>query len=301
MLFLISCMGFDQSTNVDELRVMAIKSEPLEIRISDYSSPMIELPQNPSDEEEEDSTPKVHIVVANPTNEELHMAVWLCTNLGEGCLEADFYADTPSAWITLIEPTETSVSLPIPLNPVWATFNTPEPQLSPLTAVWVLTCVASECTLLENAFNGNWDLDVFRDPFSLGTQIPLTNSSLASKQLLVSNFEAMIPRIQNPIMTPLFDELPTISDQESLDLRFELELFQQDSERASIYGYSTIGGFSANSLVNNSISTLQQQKTLTWFPPTEITNETGDLFVIVNDGLGGVNFWTSQITTEQMD
>jgi hypothetical protein len=297
ILLLISCMGFDLSTNVDELRVMAIKSEPLEVRLSDYTAPMIELPINEEDEEE--SPPTLQIALANPKASSVNIAVWQCTNLGDGCLEAEIYSEDPASWIQLVQTTETSISLPLPLNPVWTSLFTQEPQVMPFTGIWAVACNVDTCELLEQARQGNWDLETFADPFSMSKDLPITDTSIATKQLIVSNFDSSIPRIENPILIPTFDENELSTAAESLELPFDIELSQIDTDRASIYGYATLGGFDANSFANNAIEETNQSKTLTWYAPTDKSDTAGELYVIVNDGLGGVNYWLGSITTTE--
>ena len=303
LLLLTACMGFDQSTLIDELRVMAIKSEPLEVRLADFYAPMMELSphleqQGEEDEEMEQKSPEIQMIVANPIEEAIRVAVWQCTNFGDGCLEAEAYAENPSDWVQLLQPTDSLLTVPLNLNPMWGALLTNGPELLPITGLWVLACIEGSCDILERAATGEWDMEAFRDPFSIGKSLPLLESSIASKQLLVSNFDSFVPRLENPIIQPQFDQLPVITTEESLELSFDIELLQQDADRSSIYGYATVGGFSSNSFANNALSEAQQSKTITWFPPEEVTEETGELYVIVNDGLGGVDFWTSDIVTE---
>ena len=69
LLSFVACSMSSPSTIVDEMRIMAIQSEPAEI------SPL-------------DPPAQLQFLIANPQNLEVDVLYWTCTNLGEGCLEA---------------------------------------------------------------------------------------------------------------------------------------------------------------------------------------------------------------------
>ena len=77
-----------------------------------------------------------------------------------------------------------------------------------------------------------------------------------------------------------------------LVLPFEIELFQQDEDVASIFGYTTLGGFDRNVFANNGLKMSVREpaeRAVTWYAGDA---EPGDatLFVIVEDGAGGTGF-----------
>ena len=80
MIFLIlSCSMSAPSTLVDELRVMAVQTEPAEISPADQNA-------------------KIRFLIADPLQEGAEVIYWTCTNFGEGCLEADLYDADLQQW-----------------------------------------------------------------------------------------------------------------------------------------------------------------------------------------------------------
>ena len=59
------CFPFDPRTKIDELRVVAVQSEPAEITLT----------------QEVD----INILIADPKGEGADVLVWPCTDLGDGC------------------------------------------------------------------------------------------------------------------------------------------------------------------------------------------------------------------------
>ena len=131
---IFGCMGPDADTLVDELRVMAIQFEPAEIRLQDFFP----------DEQGNTSPPDINIAVGDPLGRGYRMAVWPCTNLGEGCQEREVFKENPSDWVTLIEGTESLVTTPIINNPIWPIFAQGREPIF-LTSLFVLVCEPS-CT-----------------------------------------------------------------------------------------------------------------------------------------------------------
>ena len=106
---MIACMGPDQETLVDELRVMAIQAEPAEVQLRDF------IPN----ENGETANPVLNVVIGDPLETGYQLAVWPCTNFGEGCEEKKLFEDNPADWISLSEGTETLVTVPLVNNPLW--------------------------------------------------------------------------------------------------------------------------------------------------------------------------------------
>ena len=122
--------------------------------------------------------------------------------------------------------------------------QSPNPETPlPITSIFALVCEPGVCTELQNAANGDWDLERFANPFDWIVELPLTGTSLAFKQLPVSNGLSDETRLKNPTLTPTFDvESPlTTTVDTPLVLPFDIEIFQQDEDVASIFGYTTRG------------------------------------------------------------
>ena len=281
LLGLVGCMGFDQQTNVSELRVLAIQSEPPELAVSEFLIPGVE------------KEAVANILIADPLKEGYQWAVWQCTTFGDGCLEAEFFAEDLSAWILLGETTEQEIQLPIQLNPAWIGVleNIEEEGPVGLTGLWVLACAPGQCDLLTQALNGDVDVSRFSNPFDLMVSLPIEKTSLGFKTLYVSQEANEETRLRNPLISPKMNDSIIISSEESTELQFDIELFQRDPDTASIYGYATVGGFDANSLVNNILETLVLEKSLNWYVSEEDSKGDSELFVIVDDGLGGISYW----------
>ena len=74
-------------------------------------------------------------------------------------------------------------------------------------------------------------------------------------------------------------------------LPFEIELFQQDEDVASIFGYTTLGGFDRNVFANNGLTDVcgrPDERFVTWYAEADWRC---NLFVIVEDGAGGTGIW----------
>ena len=287
-VFMFACMGPDQETLVDELRVMAIQTEPAEVQLRDF------IP----DENGETLDPVINVVIGDPLEIGYQLAVWPCTNFGEGCEEKKLFEENPSDWIAIIEGTDTVVTVPVMNNPLWGVIlsQSPNPEAPlPITSIFALACEPGVCPALQNAANGEWDLERFGNPFDWIAELPLTRTSLAFKQLPVSNSLSDETRLKNPTVVRTFDvenPLKTTVDT-PLVLPFEIELFQQDEDVASIFGYATRGGFGRNVFANNGLRMFvgePAERSVTWYAG-EAETGSSTLFVIVEDGAGGTGVW----------
>ena len=292
---MISCMGPDQETLVDELRVMAIQAEPAEVQLRDF------MPAADGSV----STPVINVVVADPLEAGYQIAVWPCTNFGDGCEERQLFEDTPEEWIFLSEGTESLVTVPVLNNPLWGALliQSPTPDIPvAITSIFVLACTPETCLEIQNAINGTWNLDKFSDPLDWISTLPIEGSSMAIKQLPVSNGMTDDTRLKNPTLIPLFEleEPLTVSGTEPAVLPFEITLFQQDEGVASIFGYTTLGGFDRNVFANNGLkmpALEPSERSINWYAGDAEPGD-ADLFVIVEDGVGGTDFWVGEGATE---
>ena len=284
----MACMGPDQETLVDELRVMAIQAEPAEVQLRDFVP----------DENGDTTNPVLNVVIADPLDSGYQFAIWPCTNFGEGCEERKIFEDNPSDWIAVGEGTDGIVTVPVLNNPLWGALlaQAPNPEVPlPITSVFALACEPSVCPTVQRALNGEWDLERFGNPFDWIAEVPLSGTSLAIKQLPVSNGMSDEARLKNPTLKSVLEaETPLITTADTpLLLPFEIELFQQDEDVATIFGYTTRGGFDRNVFANNGLKMNigePAERFVTWYAG-EADPGQADLFVIVEDGAGGTGIW----------
>ena len=273
-LLMLACSMSSPATLVDELRVMAIQTEPAEL--SPY-----------------DTDATLALLIADPTQKGADVVYWTCTNLGEGCLEAQFFADDLRAWPQTFQReellTRRPISVPMPLAGVLEQIP---PESIPFygSVLWVFACPPGECSFIEEIQDENIDPEILASPFSIMEDLPFGVASLAFKSIPVSTRIAE-EKIQNPILTPLFEATPTQPVEESLDLNFSYQLNAEPNEDTLIYGYATIGGFSEADRSNSQLQQTEGSATLPWFAPEE--EGEGSLFVILENGIGGTGIWYS--------
>ena len=78
--------------------------------------------------------------------------------------------------------------------------------------MFALVCEPNLCLELQDALNGEWELERFSNPFDWVADLPLNGTSMAFKQLPVSNGSSDDTRLKNPILSPTFDlESPLIA------------------------------------------------------------------------------------------
>ena len=278
---LISCRSGDPTTLVDELRVMAIQSEPAEIG-AETIVPTIE-----------SEDPYANILISNPLETQSGFAVWTCTNFGEGCIEKELFADNPENWIQYGEIATTLNRQMIVVHPgIWGIVSEVPAEEQPFQAtfLWVLACETGVCSAVDDLKDSIYDVDFFSDPFVMMSDLPLTGTSLSFRFLLLST-RPQEERIQNPILTPLFSEPPTVTIEETTNLSFSYELFSPPNDDSFGYAYTTIGGFAANSRLNNLLVDSIDDIDFEWFAPEE-EKGAAEFYVIVEDGSGGSAIWT---------
>ena len=276
-----ACQSGDPTTRVDELRVMAIQSDPAEIG-AEFAVPGGE-------------SPNVNIIVADPNQQGGTFAVWTCTNFGEGCLEQSLFADNPEQWIQTHKVEDLLNQVPVGIHPgIWGVVNELDDSEQPFgaTFIWVLACVAEACPALDSAFSGSYDTDFFADPFSMMSNLPIFGTSLAFRPLLLST-RSPDQRVTNPTLSPKFDSLPVIDGEESILLDFDFDLQNEPNDDSFVYAFTTIGGFASNDRLNSLLTEKSGVLQVEWFPPEEGSG-TADLFVIVENGNGGSAIWTGE-------
>ena len=270
----LACSMSSPATLVDELRVMAIQTEPAEL------SPF-------------DTEATLSLLIADPAQKGADVVYWTCTNLGDGCLEAQFFSEDLAAWPQTFTReellTQRPISVPMPLAGVLEQLP---PEAIPFygSIMWVFACTTGECTFIDDIQNGQIDPEVLASPLSLVEDLPFGVASLAFKSIPVST-RPTEEKIQNPTLTPLFDDTPTQPVEETLDLSFSYQLNTEPNEDSLIYGYATIGGFSEADRSNSQLQQTEGTATLPWFAPEEAGE--GSVYVILENGIGGTGIWYS--------
>lgn len=272
---ILGCFSFDPRTRVDELRVMAVQSVPAEITPT--------------------SMVDINILIADPVGEGADVLVWPCTDIGEGCLERDIFADDPSQWIQSFsyEEAVTTLSFSLPPQVAGIVQQIPE-ELIPFTGtvMWVLACVPGECDVMSQFAQGTAELDDFSNPSSMIEGVAFGRSSLAKRSLRVSS-RPPEEQVQNPILG--FDESQelVINVNESKELEFSYEILSPQASDVYLSGYASAGyiqegpprGFGGGEFSTVGTNSLLWQALE--------TAEEGVLYLILEDDMGGVSFWSA--------
>ena len=267
MAGLMGCGETSPETLVDELRVLASVASPPEVR-----------PGEPF---------QYQSFAFNPDDESLDSLTWVCTNLGEGCLEAAGGAlSLYTAELSGLAPTwERSLSVSPGLSPILD-------ETGPLnsTQIWTLTCISGRCPVIDDARDldglDEWPEDLHSElvnPLEWMAELPMTGVSLAYQLLTTSLSDE--PH-ENPSLEPDSDNPTELSRGKEFELSFELA--GDFTEQAQLYNYASGGGFkSLNTFVDG-----DEDVTVTGTAP-----DSGDDFrvwVVLVDGYGGIQVWTAE-------
>ena len=279
LLFLFSCSMSSPSTVVDELRVLAIQTEPAEIAPTETEA-------------------QLNLLVADPLEEGADIMVWSCTNLGEGCLEKDFYEGRFDDWIGVYRRESLLTELPLSIPSVLGGLLSEYPEESlPFqgSLIWVLACVPEQCPIIESVKQGYYDMEALSDPFSLLNDLPFDGVSLSFRSLNLS-LRPEEERIQNPVMQPMFETPLSMPLGESQILDFSYSLNGVPTEDSLVYGYATAGSFSESDRRRTQLQEQAGAFSLEWFSSEE--PQEGEVFIILENGLGGTGIWTSTASIE---
>jgi hypothetical protein len=267
MTGLMGCGETSPETLVEELRVLASIASPPEVRPG-------ELFQYES-------------FAFNPDQESVESLTWVCTNLGDGCLEAG--GGALSLYTTELDG----------LAPKWERSLSVSPGLAPIldetgpldgTQVWTLTCVAGRCPVIEDArgLDGltEWPEKLHSDlmnPLEWMADLPMAGVSIAYQLLTTSLSDT--PH-ENPSLEPDSDNPTEFSRGTKFELSFELT--GNFTDQAQLYNYASGGGFkSLSTFVND-----DEYVTVTGTAP-----ESGDevhVWVVLVDGYGGIQVWAAE-------
>jgi len=275
LLMLWGCFAFDPSTRVDELRVMAVQSVPAEITPG--------------------STVDINILMADPIGEGADVLVWPCTDLGEGCLEAELFADNPSLWIQSFsyEEAVTTLSFSVPMEIAGVVSQLPA-ELIPFTGtvMWVLACVPGECDVMSQYEQGNLELSDFLKPSKMVEGVGFGRFALAKRSLRISN-RPEPEQIKNPILELDQGQELVLDVGESKELNFSYEILSLFSEAVYLSGYSSAGYIQEGPPRGFGEEEFSMEGTLSLKWIAQENPEEGFMYVILEDNKGGVTFWTA--------
>ena len=263
---LLGCSETSPDTLVDELRVIASVASPPEVA--------------PGEAFEYQS------YAANPEEDDLDTLTWVCTNLGDGCLEAQ------GGGTSLHASTETGGA------PDWERSLSVAPAVRVLlsgeesltaTQVWTLVCAAGTCPIIsavgaatgEDPWAPEWASDL-ADPLTWIADLPMTGVSVAYQLLTTSLSNA--PH-NNPTIEPADDNPEEFTRGEPFELDFTVD--GRFGNQAQLYAYISGGGF----MKLNTFVTAGDRVTIEGTPP-----ESGDnvrVWIVLSDGNGGTQVWTS--------
>jgi hypothetical protein len=273
---LLACGGASLETRVDELRVMAIQTVPAEIS-----------PFEPVE---------LNLLIPNPRKTRGQILFWTCTNFGDGCLEREYYESVNEDWGSVQTITNSPVhNYTLDVPPVVGALlsELPQEDVFGATFLWVLACEENACPLIDNWTDGTPDLDAMSDPFSLMKNLPIEGTSLAFRPLLLSNRDPA-DRIEHPSFErSSAEEISLSGPKDSQEILFNYTLNRKDeASDALFYAYATQGGFQMNDRYNALLTEESGTFTADWFGTDDLESGEALLMVILENGEGGISFWT---------
>ena len=212
--------------------------------------------------------------IANPTGASAEVLLWHCTDLGTGCLEDS----GTSSWSQQLDGDAVSATATVPQ--ALAAFATDEPLRA--TLVWALACEPGLCPQIGEP--EAWDLS---DPGSWLGDLPMSGVSLAFNAMAISTRD---DRLENPVVELSSAEPIAAAPGELVALDFAVQLDVTASADTLAFGYGTAGGFGDTEYAIGDDGAV----TLEWYAPDQVGEVT--LYVVVNDGEGGVGIWVGQAT-----
>lgn len=278
--WVLGCSMSSPSTLVDELRVMAIQTEPAEL------SPL-------------DQEASLRLLIAEPQDRAVDVMYWTCTNIGNGCLEAEFFADDLTQWPQVFSRTEllTEREFRIPPALSGVVDSLPEDAVPFYgTILWVLACLEDECSFIRDAKQNDINPQGLSNPFEIINDLPFGVASLAFSSIPISN-RPLEERVQNPEIVFVGPEELQQNTEETLELEFSYTLNTVPNEDSLIYGYATLGGFSESSRSNAQLQQEAGSVSLSWFASQEVGQ--GEAYVVLENGVGGTGIWFADVEVQQ--
>ena len=257
---LLACgPGPNPETRLTELRVIQIVAEPPEVAPGELSI--------------------ATVTVVDPEERGVEVLTWTCTDLGDGCLEAELPLEL---WTRVQSPVDEQVEHIVGVPGELAPLLEEIPALP--TTVYALACEPGLCPVIDDIVRGRATGTELTDVDALMRGLPITGVSLASRFVFLSS-AAPEERNANPVATPDFLEERLISDADSLKLRFVVD----DDTDVVAYGLADAGGFSmpAEDVVDGAVE-------CEWFAPKN--QRQTRLYVAFEDGEGGAALWRGTVT-----
>lgn len=214
----------------------------------------------------------LNVTIADPLGTGAEVLLWHCTDLGTGCLEDG----TEHSWRLDLVEDGVSATATVPL--ALAALASEEPLRA--TQLWALACEPGLCPQVEEP--EAWDLS---DPSAWLADLPMSGVSLGLNLMAISTRE---DRLANPELALATAQPLEIDAGGVLNLAFDVLLHSATTDEAYAFGYATAGGFELTEYAVGD----DGEVSLAWYAPEEPS--TAELYVVVNDGEGGVGVWTGQ-------
>lgn len=260
-LALIACTaGPSIESQITDLRVLGARVEPAEPSPGDAVT--------------------IDVVVADPDGRDVELAVWTCTDLGEGCLEASDEAPI-SVWRGRSSGGAATATAFVP-PALAAVFESPDVAELPI-AVWTLACPDDACPILDAIdaapAPGSEDhaavVAQLRDPPSILADLPLGESALTSQGVTISMRPAE-EKNDNPTLT--FEAPAEAPVGEAVFVTFDAA--DPDEDVVEVLSLSDVGGFPEGFRAGGAVD----------FTRPEETEGAVKLWFVARDGRGGLAF-----------
>ncbi|TVQ90622.1 MAG: hypothetical protein EA397_12385 [Deltaproteobacteria bacterium] len=261
----VACGGPDQTTLVDELRILAMIPD----------SPEVEPGQS------------VHVtpIIVDPQGEGVESVSWLCTIAGPpGTPCGELMGPDPRASLTTFEGSE-PFSLVVDHR---LSAALPEPESFLDIELRTLTCSPGVCPILADVVGsgplGEPVVQALSDPFTLLQELPIEGVSYARRPLRVSRRPAEL-RLLAPLVEASFSPVEPGLDAE---VEVEIRVDHPREDELTAFGFATAGGFGPAT-----VEVVEGEAKLTWFAPEEPTE--ARLWVIVSSEAGEEGVWSAEV------
>ncbi len=274
LVFLAACgAGPQEETLLSELRVIAVVAEPPEVAPGEATT--------------------LTLTVADPLAAGADVVVWTCAPIGGVCLEATAHDLTDQVALASLQDQQVQVTLRPSALLAGALAEAPDGVPLPL---WILACEPGLCPLvgrvsaaLRAGGPAPEDLAVdLADPRAWIADLPAEGVSLAVRALTVSS-RPPEARNRNPVIDDVAYLATPTAPESALDLQVRAT---DDGDALSALPFATSGGFG-----DPAVPLIEGDATLTWFAPAEAGE--AELFVVVEDGVGGAAVWRGAVTVAE--
>ena len=245
--------------------------------------------------------------IADPLENGFQRLTWTCTRLGSDCLEA---LDPAAAWTGLdldLDPESGLIESGFVVSPALIEVASDEP--APLVQLYTLACEPGLCPVIDRAAADPApdaaEADALRadlsDPIAMLGELPITGVSLASWSVDVST-RTVEDRREHPTLGDCLltvDGAP-VGASVALETRVEAGCPVDGAvdADAGLWGYATAGGW------EGAVAEVEGDPVVAdpyiWIAPDAAT-EAGavDLWLVLTDGLGGLDWAAFQVEVAQ--